>query len=390
MIRSRLLYLGFSLISIALWNVPTVSGAEEIDISRVGQGTRLIPINLNGFSGEAGQTLRFDLEVAGCKFVGTEDAQFLVSGSNNGNLTGQLTDRVSKAVLLSKNYMDAPPPSLAHAFADDIIFALTGHKGIAQTKIAFRVESSGSSEIYVSDYDGQNAKRLTSDRSIVAAPSWGSGKRSLYYTSYFMGNPDIFVHDLSTGSRKPVARYLGLNTSVSVSPNGQQLAMILSKDGSPDVYVTDASGGNLRQLTHTREDESSPCWSPDGQTICFSSRLRGRADLYTIPAAGGNMTRLNVVGVGNATEPDWSPDGKTIIFTTTSGGFTICAVPARGGAVEVLTAGEDPSWAPNSRTVVFSRRTGGRKVLSLLDVPTKQVKTIAQISGSCSMPSWAK
>jgi hypothetical protein len=55
-----------------------------------------------------------------------------------------------------------------------------------------------------------------------------------------------------------------------------------------------------------------------------------------------------------------------------------------------LVEGEDPSWAPNSRTVVFARRVGGKRILSLLDVPTKRVKDTAQVAGSRSQPSWAK
>jgi Tol biopolymer transport system component len=58
-----------------------------------------------------------------------------------------------------------------------------------------------------------------------------------------------------------------------------------------------------------------------------------------------------------------------------------------------LVAGEDPSWSPNSRTLVFTRREGGgRRVLSLLDVPTKQYKDVSRITGSGndSQPSWAK
>src|SRR6266852_209292 len=72
-------------------------------------------------------------------------------------------------------------------------------------------------------------------------------------------------------------------------------------------------------------------------------------------------------------EPDWSPDGKWIAFTVQFRDFEIAVVPAGGGSATLLVEGEDPSWAPNSRTLIYARRQGGRYVLSLLDVPTKQV-----------------
>jgi len=109
----------------------------------------------------------------------------------------------------------------------------------------------------------------------------------------------------------------------------------------------------LKQLTKTKEAESSPCWSPDGQTICFSSRAEGTSALFLVSANGGSMRRLGTAGAGNCTEPDWSPDGKLIVFTRLAGTFEICVVPASGGSVTPLVAGEDPSWAPNSRTVIF-------------------------------------
>ena len=64
----------------------------------------------------------------------------------------------------------------------------------------------------------------------------------------------------------------------------------------------------------------------------------------------------------------------------------------RGGDAIVIAPGEDPSWAPNSRALIFSHGPDHSKKLSLLDVPTKQVKDIARIaeSNSQSQPSWAK
>lgn len=365
-------------------------GQNRIDIEKFG-GPAPIPLAVVGYSGEVNETLRFDLEVAGCKIVSEAEGSYILSGSNGAQVEGRLRDRTG-STLLGRAYNRGTLRQQAHALADDVIKALGG-QGIAQTRIAFKCEvSQGKSEIYVADYDGNDARKVTSDGSIVAAPTWVPGKLALLYTSYRLGNPDIFIHDLGSGSRRPFSRRAGLNTSAAVSPDGQRVAMILSKDGSPNLYVGRVDGSGLTRLTDNRQGDSSPCWSPDGDTLCFSSRTSGPSTLYTVPASGGPPRRLRLVGVSNGTEPDWSPDGKSIVFTTQSGGrFEVCVVPAGGGEATRLAPGEDPVWAPNSRTVICARRAGsGMRVLSLLDVPTRQTKDLPRLSGSCSQPTWAR
>ncbi|MDD5138857.1 MAG: hypothetical protein PHY43_01190 [Verrucomicrobiales bacterium] len=368
---------------------------EEINISTtiqvMGQ-TKPIPVSLEGFTGEALDVLKFDLYVQGFSFVAPDAAQYRISGSSAGNVQGHVTDVISKQTKFSRSYTGASLRKQAHAFADDIVETITGKKGIGQTKIAFKAQpAGGNGEIYVADFDGHNPVEVTHDNSIAAAPTWAPRRLALYYTSYQPGNPDIFYHNLSTGERRIVAKFSGLNTSAAISPDGSKLALILSKSGSPDVWVCNIDGTNLKQLTKTPEDESSPCWSPDGQWICFATKIKERRALAKIPAGGGAVQRIPTSGASSPTEPDWSPDGKWIAFTSQySKGFTICVVPAGGGTATALVEGEDPSWSPNSRTLVCTRRAGGRYTLSVLDAMTKQVKDIARIAGNDSQPAWAK
>jgi TolB protein len=367
---------------------------EEINIQNTitvpGQAKPIL-VSLEGFTGESADILKFDLYVQGFSFVASEAAQYRISGSSAGNVQGALTDAISRQVKFSRSYTGASLRRQAHAFADDIVFTITGKKGIGQTKIAFKAQApSGNGEIYVSDFDGHNAQAVTHDNAIVAAPAWSPGRLALYYTSYEPGNPDIFYHSLSTGERRIISKFSGLNTSAAVSPDGTKLAMILSKSGSPNVWVCNADGTNFKQLTTSPEDESSPCWSPDGQWICFATKIRERRVLAKVPASGGPVQRISTSGVSNPTDPDWSPDGKWIAFTSQMGDFDICVMPSGGGTPTVLVAGQHPSWSPNSRTLVFNRDTGYRQSLSVLDVMTKQVKDIGRISGNDSQPAWAK
>ena len=367
------------------------SGELTIDptISVMGQ-VRPIPVSLEGFSGEVADVLKFDLYVQGFSFVAPEAAQYQISGTAAGSVQGRVVDRIAKSTILSHSYTGASLRRQAHTFADDIVQAITHKKGIAQTQIAFKAQSStGNGEIYVADFDGHNAQSITHDDTIVAAPAWVPGRLAVYYTSYKRGNPDIFYHNLGTGQRQVVAGYSGLNTSAAVSPDGSKVAMILSKSGSPNVWVCNADGTDLKRLTTSSED-SSPCWSPDGQWICFATKIADRRVLAKVPAGGGAMQRIPTPGAPNPTEPDWSPDGKWITFTSQMSEFDICVLPADGGTPTVLVAGEDSSWSSNSRTLIFTRRVGGRYMLSVLDVFTKQAKDITRISGSDSQPAWAR
>ena len=54
--------------------------------------TKPILVSMSGLTGEAAATLRFDLYVQGFAFTNAEAAQYLISGSNNGNLQARATD----------------------------------------------------------------------------------------------------------------------------------------------------------------------------------------------------------------------------------------------------------------------------------------------------------
>lgn len=367
----------------------TAVAEEAIDIQGFAKRGQAIPVSLSGFSGEVDSVLRTDLYVIGFDFVDAAAAKFVIAGSNNGHVEGSVRDSLKNYLMNPKAYSGGSIRAQAHAFANDIAKAF-GQTPIFFGKIAYRKGSGDKGEIWVSDFDGGNGMAVTQGGKQVMSPSWVPGRRELVYTSYKSGAPVVYLQNLSTGDTRPIAKYGGGSYTPAVSPDGNRFAFISSMSGRLDLYISDISGGGAKALTKNPEDEASPCWSPDGSKICFSSRYKTRPALYTISANGGETHRLSVGGVQNLTEPEWSPDGKQIIFTSQMGSFQICVVPAQGGEAKTLCEGEDPCWTPNSRTVIFSRRKGSGRILSLLDVPTKHVKDIAQISGSCSQPSWAK
>ena len=162
-------------------NQNSLSMNEQINVLGM---TKPIPVSLDGFTGEAAEVLKFDLYVQGFSFVAPDAAQYQISGSSAGDVTGRVTDKFAKKIILSRSYNGASARRQAHAFADDIVQTILNKPGIGQTKIAFKAQSaSGNGEIYVADFDAHNAQAVTTDNSIVAKPAWVPGKLAVYYTS---------------------------------------------------------------------------------------------------------------------------------------------------------------------------------------------------------------
>lgn len=364
-------------------------GAQDAPLITITKSDK-ISIALNAISGKDGagisQVLQKDLQLSGAFSISnTPSANFLVSGSTTGVQTrGLLTERGGK-VILERTY-SGPARSQAHAFANDIIEAVTGTKGVAGSRIGFVANRSGSKEIYLVDSDGGNLMQLTHDSVISVSPRFSSGARRIAYTGYQSGYADVYEIELGSGRRSKIMRYPGTNSGAAYSPDGSRFAVTLSKDGNPELYVTDSGGGSPRRLTITPGVESSPTWSPDGRELIYSSDSGGSPMLYRISSSGGLPSAVRT-GHSYNTEPNWSPDGKRVAFNVREGGtFQIAVLDLGSGHVHLVGEGQSPAWGPNSRHLVYAQ--GGSLVL--LDTLTMQRNAIAGGLGRISEPTWAR
>ena len=167
--------------------------------------TKPIPVSLDGFSGEVADVLKFDLYVQGFSFVAPDAAQYQISGSAGDNVTGTLTDKLAKKVLLSNSYTGTNLRRQAHAFANDIVFAITGKKGIGLTQIAFKAQptGNGAGEIYVSDFDGHNrAARDARQRDCFQAVVGAGAAGAVITIPTSSKIPTFFTSDLRPASAR--------------------------------------------------------------------------------------------------------------------------------------------------------------------------------------------
>ncbi len=292
-----------------------------------------------------------------------------------------------QSVLLSKSY-NGQTRAIAHRMADDIVEAVTGHKGIASMRIVLTGNRTGKKELYLCDSDGGNARQLTGENGIVVGPNWGPDGNSIVYTSFKRGFPDIYQLDLTRNRWEILANYGGLNTGAAISPDGKDLALILSKDGNPELYIKNLRSGKLTRLTETpRAAETSPSWSPDGSQLVYASDQNGvgKPQLYIISRDGGTPRRISSRGTENVA-PDWGRNGLIACASRSGGQYMIAVIqPSSGQTVYLNCDGadyEDPSWAPDGRHIVAARTSSYQSSLYLLD--TVSDRPVALLSGGGS------
>ncbi|HYL80887.1 MAG TPA: Tol-Pal system beta propeller repeat protein TolB [Candidatus Acidoferrum sp.] len=309
-------------------------------------------------------------------------------------LEGRLFDVANGNMIFGKRYVgDAKFYRLIiHRFADDIMFNLTGEKGVAQTRIAFVTAMSRTQkEIFIMDYDGVNPTAITGNQSITVSPRWSPDGHLIAYTSYRNGNPDLFLLNFDSGRRDVLSAQRGLNISPAWSPDGQWLAFAMSQGSGTNVYLIPKAGGTPKALTSGPPISVSPSFSPNGRQIVFNSDRGGTPQLYVMDVEGTNVRRLTFQGNYNSS-PRWSPRGDKIVFMCRAGGNQICLISPDGTGQQQLTTqgnNEDPAWSPDGRHIVFaSTRTGHAEIFVMHADGSAQAR-LTNDGREKSLPDWS-
>jgi TolB protein len=327
-----------------------------------------------------------------------------VSG-NTVTVQGWLYDvkNVTSPQVLGKQYTDAATTdaarTIAHKFADEIIFRLGGGiPGIAESKIYFVSSRSGHKEIWAMDYDGANQHAVTHLGSISLSPRVSPDGSRIAFSSLIKTGWEILMYSLDVDRVVTFPRFGGTNLSPAWSADGTKLAFSSSRSGDSEVYVVDSSGANLKRLTAFKGPDVSPVWNrkTDAQ-IAFVSGRSGLPQIYTMEADGTNVQRLT--DQGYAVSPAWSPNGQFLVFS-----WIRNYGPGAPGAQDIYIMdiaskqwvqlthdggrNDFPSWSPDGRHVIFqSSRSGSEQIWTMLADGTNQKQLT--FTGSNTQPNWS-
>ena len=295
----------------------------------------------------------------------------------------------------------------AHQLSDEIHRNQSGLRGVARSRLTFVSDRDSQSalglvpdrqtkEVYVSDYDGANVRRVTVGRSLNITPTWTPTGRSVAYTSYSSGFPDVVVSHIYEGRLETPASGTSRvhNWLPSYSPDGEQIAFNSNRDGNPELYIVNVDGTGLRRLTNHQAIDTSPTWSPLGHQIAFTSDRSGSPQVYVVDVDGTGLRRITFESYCD--RPTWSPAPyNEIAYASRTGpGFDIKIVDLATNEVRQVTFGlgsnESPSYSPNGRHLAFSSSRGsGDKQIWLIGRDGRGLKRITS-SGNNEMPNWSR
>jgi len=302
-------------------------------------------------------------------------------------------DCVTEKLVTGKKFAGSAknPRRIIHFFSDAVYGELTGKKGVFTSKLLFVSGSGGNKEIYVSDYDGKNATKLTRNRSINLAPKWSPDGQKMLYVSYKRGTPAMYSLDLTTGKDESLSSKPGINIGGAYSPDGSRVALTLSSERSPELFVLDLQSKEYKKLTDNNGIDVSPSWSPDGLRLAYVSDTAGNPHIHVLDLSTGNSKRITFKGKYNSS-PSWSPDGRYIAFARSdSGRFNIWVVKPGGEGLTQLTFEGDnrnPSWSPDGRYIVYSSSERGGSLKIMRSDGTGVMKLDTGIKGE-KAPAWS-
>jgi TolB protein len=317
-------------------------------------------------------------------------------GIQSGKITcnGYLFDAKNQQYpqVLAKQYnedaSDDSARQIAHRFADEIIFRLSGgSQGIAESKIYYVKINSGDKEIWEMDYDGANQRPLTHLGTVSLSPRISPDSTRLAFASLGHDGFQIRMFSLVLNRMVNFSSVGGTNITPAWAPNGKDLAYSSSRSGDPEIWVSDANGALARRITSFRGPDVSPIIraparrSPGSadEAQVYSALHHGHRRLRR---AAHDRWRLCHVSL-------WSPNGQFwqawdhVRPRGTRTGHLHRSCHFKSGPAPAMVAVVFPLWSPDGFAISFANSADG-KINTNQTAPTAQKRAL---TGRADMPN---
>ena len=255
--------------------------------------------------------------------------------------------------------------------------------------------------VYTMNIDGTNLLKIN-DKGADACTFYHPDGKSIIWTStrdntdMHLGNfsdpkdypqgAELYTSNLDGSNVKRLTNNKVYDAEVAYSPDGKTILFGRQIDGKMDIWLMDADGSNQRQITHTDDwQEGGAFIMPDNETILYRAwkredeGKRGKdMQIFTIKTDGSDMKQITHES-GTHWAPFPSPDGKYFAYVKMlpPHNFEIFMRNLETGKEQQLTFNEAfdgfPVISHDGKTLSFSSgrdaKEGERKLyLYLMDI----------------------
>ena len=287
---------------------------------------------------------------------------------------------------------------IAHALSDRIYFVLLGQKGAFNTRLSYVTvsESKKGNRTYrlqISDSDGYNPKTIVKSAYPILSPSWSFDQNKLAYVSFKNNRSEVFViHPFLKIKPIKLPKFDGIASSPSWHPDGERIALTISKKGNKDIYLYNLKTKELKRLTKNTAIDTEANFSPDGKSMAFTSNRTGQVQIYIKNLETGKIKRATFKGTYNA-KPVFSPDGKELALIHRVGkDYRLALLNIATRDLTIMTqnkSDESPYFSPNGGMIIFATNRDNKGILSIISLHNNQIVELTQNEGVVREPSWS-
>ncbi|NWF65992.1 MAG: Tol-Pal system protein TolB [Campylobacterales bacterium] len=321
--------------------------------------------------------------------------------NSDGSLlvNAKLINLKGNSLLFSKSYTVSKSerfPFLAHKIAVDVNKQINAPsiEWMENFVVFSKFITAKQSDIVISDYT------LTFQKTVVKGgfnifPKWADkSKESFYYTKY-LNKPTLFKYNLFSGKNEKIIESDGMLSCSDVSEDGTKLLLTMAPKGQPDIFVFDINSKTKKQVTNYSGIDVNGNFVDDDKRIVFVSDRLGYPNIFAQTIGSSGVEQLVYQGKNNNSCTAFK---NYIVYTSREsenefGGntFNLYMISTKSDFIRRLTPLGDnqfPKFSQDGESIIYIRNYKNQSALGIIRVNYNKSYLYPLQSGKIQSIDW--
>ncbi len=197
--------------------------------------------------------------------------------------------------------------------------------------------------------------------------------------------------DRDGGNVEPLTAQWRLFSTPRLSPDGEQIAVVINEGGNTDIWIIDVGTGGMRRLT-TSSNASAPVWTPDGARVTFASGSVGSFSIQWTRANGSGPVETLLESQYPVWPEAWRADGGQLVFRENSTSNDLLVLDMQDQSRKALLDSDfsehSAALSHDGKLLAYGSNTSGSDEVYVRPFPGPGPETAVSIGGGYG-PTWS-